>query len=33
MKKENTYRYTLENAPKGETNEAYLDSLTDEQLR
>ncbi len=33
MKKESTYRYTLENAPKGKTNEAYLDSLTDEELR
>ena len=33
MKKESTYRYTLENAPKGRTDHAYLDSLTEEQLR
>ncbi len=32
MKKEITYRYTLEKAPKGITNEAYLDSFTEEQL-
>lgn len=33
MKKEITYRHTLENAPRGKTDHAYLDSLTDEQIR
>jgi len=33
VKKENTYRYTLENAPRGRTDHVYQASLTDEQIR
>ena len=33
VKKEPTYRYTLENAPQGRTDHAYQANLTDEEVR
>ena len=33
MKKETTYKYTLENAPRGRTDHSYQANLTDNEIR